>query len=381
MNGTTLSRLAFGTDRPLSLIPGAAMAAAVMLLATLGSRYLNEAIRTLFHTSGSPVSTFLVSILLGILLGNTVRFTGFFNAGFKFCTAKLLRLGIILMGIRLSIVAAFQIGAVALAVVVACILCGILVPTILASRFGVGGRLAALISAGTAICGVSAIVAASPVVDATDEETAYAISTITVLGLLATLFYPYMAELVLHLGPGQAGVFLGTAVHDTSQVTGAAYIYDQIWHRSVSNIAITTKLVRNTMIVIVVPLLGVLHARRQPGGMSKVRIRSLFPMFVAGFIALVLFRSAGDMFLARPEGRFLVWSGSSWQAFQGSVKAVSETLLAIAIAAAGLGTRLATLKKLSIKPFLLGLLAMAVVGLVSLVMVRVFAVPIARLVM
>ncbi len=350
-----------------------------MLLATFAAGYLNAAVRALFHASGSPVSTFLVAILLGIVAGNTVRFSSLHNAGFKFCTAKLLRLGIILMGIRLSIAAAFHIGVVAMLVVVTCILCGMILPTSLARLFGVGERMATLISAGTAICGVSAIVATSPVVDATDEETAYAISTITVFGLLATLFYPYLVELVLRLSPGQAGVFIGTAVHDTSQVAGAAYIYDQIWQRSASNVAITTKLVRNTMMVAVVPLLAVVHARRQPGGMSKVRIRALFPTFVIGFLALVLFRSAGEVVLARPEGGFLVWSSSSWNAFQALVRTVSETLLAIAIAAAGLGTRLATLRKLSIRPFLLGLLAAVVVGLVSLAMVHVFAGPIGGL--
>ena len=119
------------------------------------------------------------------------------------------------------------------------------------------------------ICGVSAIVAAAPAIDANEEETAYSIGTITLFGILATLLYPYLTELVFRLDVFQAGFFLGTSIHDTSQVTGAALMYDQLWGNQSAggltgaDIAITTKLVRNSFMMIIIPLLGYLFHQNQ----------------------------------------------------------------------------------------------------------------------
>lgn len=171
------------------MIPGAVTAVAVMLLSLIAAKYLGEFFKAQLNLQKSPISTFLLAIIFGRVARNIIKFPKVFEPGFKYCVVKLLRLG-------------------------------------------------TLIAAGTAICGVSAVVATAPTIGAKEEETAHAISTITIFGLLATVVYPFLAELVLKLNFGQTGIFLGTAVHDTSQVTGAAFIYDQIWNREVSGIAI-----------------------------------------------------------------------------------------------------------------------------------------------
>jgi len=368
------------------VIPGALTAIAVMLLSLLAAKYLGEFFKAQLNLHQSPVSTFLLAIILGMLLRNIIKFPKIFEPGFKFCVAKLLRLGIIFLGIRLSILAIAKIGLVAVIVVVICITSGIVLVSLFARAFKVSNRLGTLIAAGTAICGVSAIVATAPTIGAKEEETAYAISTITIFGLVATLVYPYLAELVLKLSLGQAGIFLGTAVHDTSQVTGAAFIYDQIWNREVSKIAITTKLVRNTFMMAVIPILSVMYARRNsmdqatdgaPSAVKKVNVLKLFPTFVLGFLAFAIFRSIGDVFAGGQSGRFLFWgSPESWSSFYSVVAEAATYLLSIAIAAAGLSTQFSKLKQLTLKPFLIGLLAAVSVGLISFILVQILRGPI-----
>jgi uncharacterized integral membrane protein (TIGR00698 family) len=266
MRKLRLTNALLGTDEPLELLPGTLFAVAVTAVSFLFAELLGTGLARWFDLDHSPVSTFLIAIVLGMIVKNAAPLPGGVEPGFRFCVSRVLRAGIILLGIRLSLVAVLRIGVVAAFIVVICIVTAILVTGLLSRWFGVSGRLGTLIAAGTSICGVSAVVAVSPAIGAREEETSYAISTITVFGVLATLLYPYLAELAMGLSTAQAGLFLGTAVHDTSQVTGAAFIYDQVWGRNVSRIAITTKLVRNTLMVLVIPLLSIAYARQAAAG-------------------------------------------------------------------------------------------------------------------
>ncbi len=389
MANKKIAKTLFGTEKVLTVIPGAVTAVAVMLLSLVAAKYLGEFFKAQLNLQKSPVSTFLLAIIFGMLARNTIKFPKIFEPGFKFCVAKLLRLGIIFLGIRLSIMAVAKIGLVAVIVVVICITSGIVLASLFARAFKVSSRLGTLIAAGTAICGVSAIVATAPTIDAKEEETAYAISTITIFGLIATLVYPYLAELVLKLNLAQAGIFLGTAIHDTSQVTGAAFIYDQIWNREVSQIAITTKLVRNTFMMAVIPILSVMYAKRKSDDTQaavepatrKVNILKLFPTFVLGFLAFAIFRSIGDVFASGESGRFLFWaSPESWSSFYSVVAKMAAYLLSIAIAAAGLSTQFSKLKQLTLKPFLIGLMTAVSVGLISFILVQILRGPINTLI-
>ena len=174
MADNKLLKALFGTEKVLMVIPGMLIAVAVMLLALVASRYLGAFFKAQLNLQKSPVSTFLLAIILGMVIRNIIRFPKIFEPGFKFCVAKLLRLGIILLGIRLSILAIAKIGLVAVIVVIICITSGIVLASLFARAFKVSNRLGTLIAAGTAICGVSAIVATSPAIGAREEETAYA---------------------------------------------------------------------------------------------------------------------------------------------------------------------------------------------------------------
>jgi uncharacterized membrane protein YadS len=225
-------------------------------------------------------------------------------------------------------------------------------------------------------------VATAPVIKAEEEETAYAISTITIFGLLATIVYPYLIELVLSLNLGQAGIFIGTAVHDTSQVTGAAYIYDQVWNREASQIAITTKLVRNTFLMAVIPIVSVLYAKQlaasgeQDVAAQKINVLKFFPVFVIGFLVFAFLRSIGDLVVGSGS-RFLFWSSpETWKSFYTGLKTIAKYLLLIAISGAGLSTLFSKLKKMTFKPFLIGLMAALSVGLISFILLKLLQNPI-----
>ena len=149
------------------------------------------------------------------------------------------------MGLRLSLTEALKLGAWGLPLIIACISCGLVVTLYFTKKLNQSNRLGTLIACGTGICGVTAIMAVSPVVKARDNEISYAVANITIFGLVGMLFYPYLANLFFANDPIKAGLFLGTAIHDTAQVTGAALIFSQMYDMEKAvDVATVTKLTR-----------------------------------------------------------------------------------------------------------------------------------------
>lgn len=241
------------------LIPGLLLAVATALTGNWLGRFIGE---VLLGFETTPVSGGMLAIALGLILANAAALPPWLKPGLGFTVKKVLRLGIILLGFRLSVIEALRLGILGIPIVVGCV-AGALVTTALLNRWlGLPQCLGTLIAVGTSICGVSAIVATGPVIQAEEEEATYAVSVITVFGILATLFYPYLAHLLFSGDPGKGGLFLGTAVHDTSQVAGAALVYSQTFSAPQAlNEATVTKLLRNLFIVAVIPLMSLRYAR------------------------------------------------------------------------------------------------------------------------
>jgi len=366
-NKSTLKDLLFGTQNISSLIPGVILAYGLTRLAM----DLTGRLGNILPFEKNPLSPILIAIILGLILRNTISLDVAFGPGIKFGLKKLLRLGIILLGIRLSIFAILKIGALSVGIVFVCIASALVITMLLAKRIGVTEKLGTLIAAGTSICGVSAIIATSPTIDADEEETAYAVATITIFGFLATILYPYMTELLLHMPVERAGIFLGTSVNDTSQVTATAAIYDQLWsHRTAAghtamDIAVTTKLVRNTFMVLVIPLLGLMFARKNAGKTTgrKMQIARYIPLFVVFYLVMGMIRTAGDGLFGQAEGWVACWT---------YVKTMAAFVITLAVACMGLNTDIRKLIKLGLKPFGCGLVAALSVGVISYVLVTVF---------
>jgi uncharacterized integral membrane protein (TIGR00698 family) len=287
---------------------------------------------------------------------------------------KVLRLGIMMLGIRLSVFDALQLGLTGVPIVVGCILGALLLTSLLSRWLKLPERLGTLIAVGTSICGVSAIVATGPAIDAEDEEVAYAVSVITIFGILATFVYPYAAYRIFGGNPVAAGLFLGTAIHDTSQVTGAALIFSDVFAlpRGVE-VATVTKLVRNVFMALVIPAMALYYARRSgaaegaPG--QRIRIAKLLPLFVIGFLAFATFRSIGDAGIGAGGRALGLWDAAAWGGIHSWIKRWAANLLVVALAGVGLNTSMRILRGLGIKPFLAGLGAALCVGGISIVLI------------
>lgn len=365
-----LKNLWFGTQDLPSLVPGVILAVVLMLIAV----FLTKTIGNALPFKKNPLSPILVAIILGLLVRNLLTVPKICGPGITFGLKKLLRFGIILMGIRLCIFEVAKIGVLAVGLVVVCIASALLITMFLAKKIGVSEKLGTLIAAGTSICGVSAIVATAPTIEAKEEETAYAVATITIFGLFATIAYPYLAEQVLALPVEAAGFFLGTAVNDTSQVTATAFIYDQLWEHKTAigltgaDIAITTKLVRNTFMMLAIPLLGFWFAKKNAisdTSNAKFKVMKYLPLFVFGYLLLALVRSLGD-------GIFGSGKDTQWYTCWHSIKISAGYVIAVSIACIGLNTDIRKLTKLGYKPFVCGLIAACSVGVVSYLLVTIF---------
>jgi uncharacterized integral membrane protein (TIGR00698 family) len=335
-------------------------------------------------TGGSPLSGVPVVIVLGLLLRNTLPLPASLAPGLKFSTTTILRAGIVLVGIRLSVFDVMKLGLAGLPVVLAAITTGLLFVTWFNKKLGLPPRLGTLIAAGTSICGVTAIVSVAPAIEADEREVAYAIANVVAFGLFGMLTYPYLAHWLLPTSE-TIGLFLGTAVHDTSQVVGAALTYKQVYGDDVVlRVATVTKLTRNIFLAAVIPILtwqhlknlgasgasGALGAARKP----TVSFASLVPGFVLGFLAMAAVRSFGDWTLTSNGAAFGMWSAAQWGSITKQLGDywASQILLGTAMAAVGLNTNFAVFKGVGMKPFVVGMAGALVVGIVGMTMALIF---------
>ncbi|MFH1651486.1 MAG: putative sulfate exporter family transporter [Chloroflexota bacterium] len=354
------------------LVPGV-LFAVLLVVAVI---WLTDAVNAALGFSGL-ISPILVVILVGILIRNLLTIPAVCGPGISFCLKKLLRLGIILMGIRLSIFDVLRIGGWGIPIVVVCVLGGLLISTCFGRLLKVSGRLSTLIAVGTGICGASAIVATAPGIEARDEEVTYAVANITVFGILALIAYPFIAQVLFHGDITLIGLFTGTSIHETAQVAASGLIYDQTFGVTASptaaDIAVVTKLVRNTLMALVIPAMTFVYARRRGLTGSEEtgyrKVLKLFPVFILGFILLAVVRSLGDAGLQETGRAFWLWSADGWRGVTGTFKDWSGYVLATAMAGVGLGTSFRSMKGLGIRPFIVGLGAAVTVGLVAIVMV------------
>ena len=250
----------------------------------------------LLNLEKSPISPIIIAIILGLLISNSVKNIHNYSEGFAFSIKYLLKLGIIFLGIRLSISDILLYGSQGLLVIIPCIAISIFIVSNLRKYFQVSDNLSLLIAVGTSICGATAIVALAPAINAKKEEISYAIANITVFGLIAMFLYPLLGFIVFNDNSLAVGLFLGTSIHETAQVAGSGMIYaEQYENPSVLDIATVIKLVRNTMMVMVIPLLAYV-ARKNSKQNNKINIGSIFPYFIIGFLVFGMIRTIGDQF-------------------------------------------------------------------------------------
>lgn len=283
-------------------------------------------------------------VLIGMVLGLTWRqFVGLApdsDRGVRWVVENVLRAGIALVGLRLTLHGLAIVSVVAVPVVVSCVAVALLMTRLVGRALGVSSSLRQLIAVGTAVCGCTAIIATAPSVRARTDETATALTCVVLLGSVGMMLYPWLAEAVFAGSALPIGVFLGSAIHDTSQVVGAALIYSQqLGSSDVVGIASATKLLRNLSIVALVPLMAwsAARARTEVGGgtMAAIDRARVAPAFVIWFIAFVAVRAVGDHVLADHSAEHL------WRRALSVSQGLSELLLICGMTAVGLSIAVA----------------------------------------
>jgi uncharacterized integral membrane protein (TIGR00698 family) len=209
---------------------------------------------------------------------------------------------------------------------------------------GIPGPLRTLVGVGTGICGASAIAAVSGVIEASEIDIAYAMSTIFVFNLVAVLLFPPIGH-ALGMSQNGFGLWAGTAVNDTSSVVAAGYAFGPV--AGVHSVIV--KLTRTTMIIPVVAALGLI-TRRAKGGDHHVRWHAIIPWFLVWFLATAVLETVGVV-------------PAAWHA---GLAELAVVLITIALAAIGLSTHLGDMRRAGYRPLLLGTLTWLTVALTSL---------------
>ncbi|MCK6525696.1 putative sulfate exporter family transporter [Myxococcota bacterium] len=367
-------------SRPADLpriVPGLAAAFGLALVAAPLASWLSASLLALggLPAGVSPLSAIPVAVLLGLLVTNTVggaapRIFAALAPGLEWASKHVLRLGVILIGVKLSALDVLRVGALGVPVVLVLVSLGLVSARLLARWIGVSERLGLLAAASTAICGVTATLAVAPGVEADEREVAYTVANVTLFGLLGMTLYPALAHALFAGNPGAAGLFLGAAIHDTSQVMGAAIAYREVYgDERALQIATVIKLTRNALLVLVVPGLTWLYrrGRAQAPNTPAPSFSALFPTFVLGFLLLSAIRTAGDWGLEGGGRALGIWSAEGWRGLTKLLGEQAATLaLSTALAGVGLSTRLSTLRGLGLRPLAVGFGAALTVGLGAL---------------
>jgi len=301
-----------------------------------------------------------------------------FKPGVTFATKTILQGGIVCVAAKLSLFELLSVGSSGIPVVLASVGAGCLFIPMAGKLAGLPEKMTLLLTAGTSICGVTAITALAPAIDASNRDTAVAVANTVAFGTLGMLAYPYLFH-ALCSSSEQVGMCLGVAIHDTSQVLGAAMSYRDTFDDEVAlRVAAVTKLTRNLGLAVVIPLLTYINYKETIEASSSagkenddtdssttsstdtmsglVTFKKYVPPFLIAFMAMAAARSCGDfVFGVNAQGFY-----QQTVSFIGND--VSKYALGTAMAGVGLSTSASSLKGVGWRPFAVGGAGALVVG-------------------
>ncbi|GAA3799580.1 YeiH family protein [Micrococcus endophyticus] len=301
------------------------------------------------------VSPLIIAIVLGVLVANVFRLPAAASAGIDFSAKKLLRAGIVFLGLQLVLTDILDLGAPMLVVVVCIVAGGLLGTVVLGRLLRVPSGLSLLIACGFSICGAAAVAAAAGVTDPDDEAEEDTITAVALVVIFGTLMIPLVPLITNLLGMGSetAGMWAGGSIHEIAQVVAAGGIIGG----GALTVAVIVKLARVLLLAPVVATLSVRQRRlsRMAGESGQQRSSSklppIVPLFIIGFIAMVLLRS----FVPLPS--VVLTTGGLLQ----------TGLLAAAMFGLGCGVKIRNLVKVGLKPFALAALSTILVAIIAYV--------------
>ena len=332
--------------RAAGLLPG------ILLLAVIGlaAKWIEQSINgysKAHHIVFPNIEYVLWAIVIGLIVGNLVRLPVIFQAGidtYEFW----LKAGIVLLGSRFLLGDVLHLGGISLLLVAVALSLSITFMHLLGRSFKLKPKLTSLLAIGSAICGVSAIIAAKPSIDADDEDASYAIAAILALGAISLFTFPLIGH-SLHLSDKAYGLWAGLAVDNTAEATAAGALYSD----AAGKVAVLAKTTRNALIGFVVLAYAIYWASRGEAQVIGNRAAFLwrkFPKFVLGFLFISLLATFG--FFTKPQLT--------------SLANLSRWAFLLTFAGVGLRTGLRELGKQGWRPFAVGAIGEVFVALVTL---------------
>ncbi|MFD1362889.1 YeiH family protein [Lentibacillus salinarum] len=299
----------------------------------------------------SIMGSLVIAILIGIAWRATLGLPDSVTPGVTFSSKKLLRVGIILLGMRLNMVDIYEAGWRVFTIATLNLAFALIVVYLISRWMGVDKKLGILTASGTAICGAAAIVAIAPQVKAKDDETAVGVATIAVLGTLFTLVYTFLYSL-FDLSQNGFGIFAGGTLHEIAHVVAAAAAGGD----AAVDIAVIVKLTRVALLVPVVLVIGYLFQKKDDETARNTFSWSMVPWFIFGFLAVSGINSLGII----PAN------------IADQIVNLAYLLLAMAMAGIGLGVDIGTFRRLGLKSFTAGLVGSVLLAVFGFLLVSAF---------
>lgn len=300
---------------------------------------------------GNLISPGVFALLLGMTINPIIYKNEIFNDGMKFVSKRILKFAIILMGGTLSFAQVLEVGKYSLFVMTFTLLVAFGGGYYLGKLFGMNWKLSGLISAGTGICGASAIAAIAPTIEAEDSDIAYSISATFIFDIVMVVLFP-IAGRYFGMSDLGFGLWAGTAVNDTSSVVATGYAFSDI----AGSFAIIVKLTRTLSIVPAVLIFSYINERLNAKdshiydkNKEKVNVKNIFPWFILMFLAVVGAKSIGLISQSLSE----------------SISTISKFFMVMALGAIGLNTNFKEVSKSGFLPMVHGFLISALVVIVS----------------
>ena len=333
----------------LRVIPGVLLLAAV----GYGGKLLERNVGTYakaHHWTFPNIEYVLWAILIGLAISNTVGVPQIFRAGvatYEFW----LKAGIVLLGSRFLLGDVLKLGGVSLALVAIEIVGAIAFMTFLGRVFGLRPKLTSLLAVGSAVCGVSAIIATQGAIEADEEDSSFAIAAILALGALSLFTFPLIGH-AMHLSDHAYGLWAGLAVDNTAEATAAGALYSD----AAGKLAVLAKTTRNAMIGFVVLAYAIYWASR--GQARTVRNKAAFlwqkfPKFVLGFLLISIL--ATYHFFNKDQTTALA--------------NLSRWAFLLTFGGVGLRTNFREMRKQGLRPFAVGAIGEVVIAVFTLALV------------
>lgn len=298
------------------------------------------------------LSAIIIAIVLGMFVKNTVGTKEEMSFGIKFCSKKVLRLAIILLGFKLSLMEVSKLGLKAGIIILIVSITTILLTRYVGKKLNISRNLSLLIGAGSSICGASAIVAVNAVTKSeNDENLPFAVGVVTIFGTISMILYPIIFHF-LKLSTMTYALWAGTSIHEVAQVVAAGFAAST----QAGTSATVVKLTRVLLIIPVTIFLSIRETKRQSNteGSEKFSLKNItIPWFVLMFLGVIALNSTG--FVPQNISRGLI--------------SIDNYLMAAAMVGLGLETSIAGMKKVGLKPIYLGAFSSLFISIFSFIVI------------